>query len=282
MKRNLIAALALLPIAFLCACLTSRPVQDTVASDTVAAGQCIRTAKAFANDPANFQFAIMADRTGGMRPGIFEEAAEKVNLLQPEFVMCVGDLIEGGTQDRGAIDRQWAEFNAIVDNLQMPFFYLPGNHDITNQVMHEEWLRRFKLPYYHFTYKNVLFLCMNSQDPPSQNISQEQSQYMAGALAANPDVRWTFVLMHAPMWRTGKGWADVEKHLVGRPHTVFAGHHHTYAKEDRDGASYIVLATTGGASSLSGFDNGQFDHVVWVTMTDDGPVIANLLLDGIR
>ena len=26
---------------------------------------------------------------------------------------------------------------------------------------------------------------------------------------------------------------------------------------------------------------GEFDHVVWVTMTDDGPVLANLLLEGI-
>jgi hypothetical protein len=26
---------------------------------------------------------------------------------------------------------------------------------------------------------------------------------------------------------------------------------------------------------------GQFDHVVWVTMTDAGPRIANLLLEGI-
>lgn len=26
---------------------------------------------------------------------------------------------------------------------------------------------------------------------------------------------------------------------------------------------------------------GEFDHIVWVTMTDSGPRIANLLLDGI-
>lgn len=51
------------------------------------------------NDPADFQFAILADRTGGERPGVFPAALDKLNLLQPEFVLCVGDLIEGKTED---------------------------------------------------------------------------------------------------------------------------------------------------------------------------------------
>ena len=46
------------------------------------------------NDPDHFQFAIVSDRTGGHRPGVFEDAVKKLNLLQPEFVMSVGDLIE--------------------------------------------------------------------------------------------------------------------------------------------------------------------------------------------
>ncbi|CAM9935486.1 unnamed protein product, partial [Chrysoparadoxa australica] len=89
------------------------------------------------NDPVNFQFVIVTDRTGGMRPGVFEEGAEKVNLLQPEFVMSVGDLIQGYTEDEQEIHRQWEEFDAYVDNLDMPFFYVVGNHDITNQVMED-------------------------------------------------------------------------------------------------------------------------------------------------
>lgn len=53
------------------------------------------------NDPDNFQFAIVTDRTGGHRPGIFEDAIGKLNLLQPEFVMSLGDLIEGYTDAGG-------------------------------------------------------------------------------------------------------------------------------------------------------------------------------------
>ena len=49
--------------------------------------------------PGQFQFVVVTDRTGGHRPGIFEKGVEKVNLLQPEFVMSVGDMIEGYTTD---------------------------------------------------------------------------------------------------------------------------------------------------------------------------------------
>jgi len=90
------------------------------------------------DDPANFQFAIVADRTGGHRKGVFEDAVGKLNLLQPEFVMSVGDLIEGYTEDVPLIRDQWEEFQGFVDALEMSFFYVPGNHDITNLVQVED------------------------------------------------------------------------------------------------------------------------------------------------
>ncbi len=120
----------------------------------------------FSNNPDNFQFAIVADRTGGMRPGIFKSAMAKLNLLQPEFVMCVGDLIEGQSEDIDKLNNEWDEFDSTVQQLQMPFFYLPGNHDLDNQTMLKLWKKRLGKSYYHFTYRDVLFLCLDSEDPP--------------------------------------------------------------------------------------------------------------------
>jgi hypothetical protein len=45
--------------------------------------------------------------------------------------------------------------------------------------------------------------------------------------------------------------------------------------------NYYQLATTGGASRMRGIKYGEFDHLVWVTMKKDGPLLANLTLDGI-
>lgn len=243
------------------------------------------------NDQRNFQFAIVTDRTGGHRPGVFPAAIKKLNLLQPEFVVSVGDLIEGGTTDPGVWALEWSEFQNVVGELEMPFFYLAGNHDISNMPMFAEWNRKFGRSYYSFSYHDVLFLCLNSEDPPKKgpfHFSEEQRAWAKQVLAANQDARWTIVLLHKPTWvyedadLEASGWATIERALNGRQYTVFSGHKHTYAKTVRHGMDYYMLATTGGSSNLSGKADGKFDHVVWVTMKDDGPVVANLMLDGVE
>ncbi len=247
----------------------------------------------FVNDPNNFQFLVVTDRTGGHRAGVFPDAVRKINLLQPEFVVSVGDLIEGYTEDPDRLASEWDEFIGFVEQLEMPFFYVPGNHDISNDVMTKVWNDRFGRSYYHFVYGDCLFLCLNSEDPPSTQISQGQRDYIKATLDEHTDVRWTFVFLHKPMWtnpeeqQAQNGWQEVEAMLQAdeRPHTVFAGHYHNYMKHTRGEGerkyNYFVLATTGGGSQLRGPEYGEFDHVVWITMTEQGPRIANLMLEGI-
>lgn len=253
------------------------------------------------NNPEDFHFAIVADLTAGLRPGVFESAVEKMNLLQPEFVLSVGDFIEGVTTDTAKLDREWDEFDGWVKQLEMPFFYVPGNHDISNPIMAAKWRERHGRTYYHFVYRNVLFLCLDTEDPPSCSIGDEQMDYLRKILDANRRVRWTFVFMHRPTWlpdfsnRTPKNGEKFEAMLADRPFTIFAGHDHKYSTAERNGRRCYVLSTTGAqgrgpdfttskgnrSKELLGLDKGEFDHLVWVTMTADGPRIANLLLDGI-
>jgi predicted phosphodiesterase len=239
------------------------------------------TSKPFLNDADEFQFAIISDLYGDNRPGIFEKAVEKINLMHPEFVLSIGDLIDGYTDDEQVVDKQWKTFEKQVAPLAMRFFFVPGNHDLSNNMMKEKWEQRFGRTYYHFVYRNVLFLCLNSEDI-SRTIGNAQIDYVGKALDENKNVRWTMVFMHQPMWLSeNTGWKKIEAMLAGRPHTVLAGHRHSYAKYVRNGQSYIMLATTGGGSKLTGYQYGSFDHITWVTMKDQGPLIANLDLDGI-
>ncbi|MDC6366532.1 MULTISPECIES: metallophosphoesterase [Flavobacteriaceae] len=237
--------------------------------------------------PEQFQFAIVTDRTGGHRPGVFPVGIKKLNLLQPEFVMSVGDLIEGYTKDTVQLNAEWKEFKGFIEPLEAPFFYVPGNHDITNEVMEKKWKELFGVSYYHFVYKDVLFLCLNTEDnlrgAGRGTIGDEQYEYIKKTLEENSDVKWTLVFLHQPLWvqEDTKRWKDVEKLLENRSHNVFAGHYHRYWKTERNNGKYIALATTGGGSALRGKAYGEFDHVVWATMTEEGPILANLFLDGI-
>lgn len=259
------------------------------------------TNREFRNDPRDFQFAIVTDRTGGMRPGVFSRAVKKVNELQPEFVITVGDLIPGGgwQKDEKEIRRQWDEFNGFVDGFEMPFFYLPGNHDVSNALMDRIWDEMYGVRYYSFQYKEVFFLCLNTQggEGSSPMLGEEQIAWATKEIEAHADARWTMVFIHQPLWvfeegvmrnvngekklrKSKTGWSEIEAALAGRRHTVYAGHVHRYAKYERNEANYYTLGTTGGGSALRGSPFGEFDHATWITMTDEGPRMMNLTLDG--
>jgi serine/threonine-protein phosphatase CPPED1 len=209
----------------------------------------------FNNASTTFRFAIVSDRTGGPRDGVFERAIDQLNILQPEFVVCVGDLVDGDDEP-AKFNQQWQEFNGWVSRLEMPFFYLPGNHDLYNAKMHDKWKEMFGRRYYHFVYKNVLFLMLNSEDPGGKkapgHFSPEQIAYVKKVLAENKEVRWTLVYLHRPIWNNKDvdktGWPALEEALQGRRFTVFCGHEHIYAREIRKGSKFYTFATTGGAS----------------------------------
>jgi len=247
----------------------------------------------FNNRPGTFRFAVISDRTGGHRPGIFARSVRMINMLQPEFVMSVGDLIEGYSEDPGQWALEWSEFEGKLDALQMPFFFCPGNHDLSNLPMSNNWRRKFGRSYYSFRYRDVLFVVLDSEAPrPKEEeyrFSQEEQAWLRDTLRQNENVRWTFVFFHKPCWdldgdSQALGWTAIEDALQAnnRRYTVFVGHEHNYAKFVRNGREYFMLATTGGGSKMRGIEFGEFDHVAWVTMKDSAPVIANVLLDGVQ
>jgi hypothetical protein len=125
------------------------------------------TSEDFRNDPDNFQFAIIGDRTGGANvQKTFEMAMGQLNLLQPEFVINVGDIIEGYTRDEDALHAQWDEADEMTGLLEMPFFYTRGNHDVSYSEAKPVWVERHGRAYYHFLYRDVLFLVLDSEDAP--------------------------------------------------------------------------------------------------------------------
>jgi hypothetical protein len=247
-----------------------------------------------ASTPDDFSFIIMADRTARERGKVFKEAVDKVKLLSPSFVINVGDIIEGYS-DPVTTREEWDEVDKITSRLKVPFYYVPGNHDIADTGALKEWQKRIGSTYYNFKYKNALFIVLNSEayrsafDPDKKiegyEILGKQNEWLKEVLQKNMDVKWTFIFLHNPVWDyedgIPPGWTEVEDMLVDRPYTVFAGHFHEYTRETRNNRDYITLATTGGDSELKGIDYGQFDHITMVNMKNNEPIIANLMLSGI-
>lgn len=116
--------------------------------------------------PDEFSFVLLADRTGMARPGVFERAIEVTNLLRPAFAIQLGDTVEGYSDDPAEIAAMWDEIDAITAKLEVPYLRIPGNHDVSNDLMRRYWLERNGELHYHFRFDDVLFLMVDTQDPP--------------------------------------------------------------------------------------------------------------------
>ena len=247
------------------------------------------TGKPLINAGGRFHFVVVADRTGGERQGIFENTVKKINLLQPDFVICVGDLIQGYSNDRPKLLEQWRELNGIVNQLDMRFFYVAGNHDTASAGKYPEmravWQELHGPQYYYFLYKDILFVVLHSQESDEDCIGLKQADWAVEVLKKYPDVKETIVYAHYPLWQESylKKYKELEplfRELSKRNHTIFSGHEHQYMKFERNNQKYFRMATTGGISAIG--ESGRFDHFMWVSVFNDRrPVFANIMPDGI-
>lgn len=273
----------------------------------------------FDNNKGKFSFAVFSDLTGGERQGVFETAIAQMNLLRPEFIVNVGDLIEGGESDTAEWHKQWNGFDKRASKSFAPIFYMGGNHDLSGQIARNVWKERYGPRYYHFVYKDVLFLILDTEDYSHERIEEmeilrneamevykregwdgfgktpyakmperksgmianEQKNYILRAILDNSHVKWTFVLIHKPVWENteDENFKRIEKILAKRPYTVFYGHTHVYKYEERLGRDYINLSTTGGVQFPK--KGPSYDHLLWVTVDNDNVSIANLKMRGI-
>ena len=249
-------------------------------------------------DNDDFNFAVVGDRCGRPLQGVFEDAIKKLNQLNPDFIMSIGDFIPGGCMEDMSEEffrQQWAHFENIIKNCEPPFFRVPGNHDICEdplpqfpdvpKLTKKLWLEQFGVDYYSFIFKDVLFICLNSM-VGTHEIGKEQLTWALDILHSHKDVRWTMIFMHNPQAWLTENFAILEKELYFRNYTVFAGDIHQYTRYRRQGRNYYMLGLTGSASQNPivpprGVPFGEFQQIAWVSFKKDIPNVTIFALDGI-
>jgi hypothetical protein len=246
-----------------------------------------------------FGFIVYGDRTGGPVEGIevLKQAVTDTNLLDPDLVMTVGDLING-YNGHDAWMAQAAEYKAAMAALRMPWFPVAGNHDVYWRGAgkpigeHEgNFEATFGPLWYSVLHKQCCFVVLYSDEgnpetgekdfnkPDCQRISEAQFAWLDATLTRAKDARHVFVFLHHPRWlaKYGTDWDRVHTRLVQAKNVtaVFAGHIHCMRFDGkRDGIQYYTVASVGAFLDIEAKDAGFLHEFHVVTVRKEGITVA--------
>ncbi len=185
-------------------------------------------------------------------------------ISDPEFLINTGDVSEYGFPGitLGVIDE-------FMEELEIPQFWVAGNHDNTWVTDTDLFKKRYGGLNYMFEYEEVYFIGLNTatiQDPvPS--FSHDTLQFLEETLDDIDEEDPVIIFFHHPI-STGGFASDYEQHrFLDRVRknnvvAVLVGHTHSSRVEKIDGIDFVHGGSTfskGADNSKDGFNIVHFD-----------------------
>jgi hypothetical protein len=218
----------------------------------------------------NFHFSIIGDRTGGANPEIYDRVWREVDLFHPDFVINVGDSIEGGNDERAGQD--WAALHQIWARYKKyPLYFTPGNHDVFSDASRKLYEKETGRPAsYSFNYQNAHFTVLDNSG--SDELPEAQVEFLRRDLEQNKERSPKFIFFHRPFWIPYVIFKNREFpfHQIAKKYGVayvICGHMHQFMRMAQDGVVYMVVGSSGasmkrGLNAGQGFEQGWFyQHV---------------------
>lgn len=167
----------------------------------------------------SFTFAFMTDihvQPEGVATEGFSNAIEKINELEPDFVIAGGDLIMDALgQTYGRADSLYKLYQEMSGNFNMPVYNTMGNHEVfglyeesgvdsTHEFYGEKLFEKFLgKRYYAFNHKGWRFYILDSVDEHPDggyygHISQDQIDWLSEDLKLVDKETPIVLIVHIP------------------------------------------------------------------------------------
>jgi 3',5'-cyclic-AMP phosphodiesterase len=217
---------------------------------------------AYAAGPSEFRFVILGDRTGEAVPGVYEEVWREVDLDRPDFVVSVGDSIQGG--DDRTVDAEWRKILALLTPYRRyRIFFAPGNHDVWSAASAQAYEKYTRHPlHYSFDYRQAHFTILDNSR--SDELPAEEFSYLQKDLELHKNQPVKFIVSHRPSWILNAvlGNPGFPLHQLAKRYGVkyvIAGHIHQMLHFEVEGVTYLSMPSAGGHLRLEKqYDKGWF------------------------
>jgi hypothetical protein len=205
---------------------------------------------------------------------------DEVNdLIRPDFVQFIGDNVQDATE------QQFQLFSDLCGRLAVPWFAVPGDHDVVRDPPAARFRAHVGEPYGAFSLRGFRFVRLNTQEVrPVGVLPAQVSWFRRQVSEALESGERVVVFQHNypyKVWETFDGpGIDEWRAVVQTPRVVaiFAGHTH-YGQTANDGRN-VVFATRsigdpeGGPPGYAiGFVGGDDLAVTYRPAQEDGPLV---------
>jgi 3',5'-cyclic AMP phosphodiesterase CpdA len=224
-----------------------------------------------------FRFALIGDRTGGAKAGVYEAVWREINVWRPDFAINAGDTIEGDSDAMAEL--QWRQLRPLFRRFQRTIYFTPGNHDIWSEASRRLYEKETGRPaHYGFNYENAHFTVLNNSG--SFNLSAEEMLFLSTDLERNKARTPKFVFFHQPFWLLPLKLqnAAFPFHQLVRKYGVsyvVSAHVHQFSRMERDGIVYMMAGSSGGRlrghDPVKEFNQGWFYQ--WLRVNVKGSAI---------
>ena len=227
------------------------------------------------------RFAVIGARTGEPVEGIFSDVIDEVSLLNPDFTINVGNLIEASAGDTASAVSQWNDVLNTMAVLNCDLHFVPGSNDITDEMTRDLYERKTgRRRYYSFDYGNCHFIVLDNSITawnPLHEADPEQYAWFVNDLEKHKDMGHIFVFMHVPYYLNTPGGQPspfMEQCLKYEVRAVFNGGLGNYMYMNEDGVDYVTVGSSGAAMPDHDAGKGNFHHFLYVSVKGDGYNVA--------
>ena len=210
-------------------------------------------------------FAVLGDSQGNN--DVLAHMIEAINVTDASFLIYLGDMVPSG------LDQEYQVFLETMKQLEMPYFTVPGNHDVrTNGLaLYEQYLA----PAYHsFDLLDYSLIFLNTS---KLGMEARQQEWLEARLDTNKD---SLLFLHVPLHDPrGKEHAFLDKkeaenlmrlikEAPSNVRGVFSGHIHMFKHEEVEGINFVTSGG-GGAHLYAAPDEGGFHHYTIISVDDE-------------
>ena len=221
------------------------------------------------NSPAKYSFIVAGHSYGPPYPSYIGVYPKFLNHLQKnlsqetKLIILNGDIVWGEN-----ILHAWQQVQADIASLDLPYYFVMGNHDYT-QTAQDIFVKKYGDTYYSFDIGSERFIILDSQKS-FLSISSDQLEFLENSLQESPATN-VFVFFSELLWNGNNAkYSKIKANRNSRAsfpllsRSNYWNEVHPILQKHSDKNIYVITGDVGGQADAIPAFYEKIDHITLI------------------